>query len=68
MMLKMSESFENKILEIEVVIANDYPGIHEVEEYLDVEKPKYDWDSRDNLIACFKKGTHFSGKNLVEVL
>jgi hypothetical protein len=48
------QNSENQINGQEEVFAEGYQNIHLVEEYLDEQKPNYEWDSKDNLIVCLK--------------
>jgi len=52
--MNVSEILENMVLENQEVEVDDFPGIELVEEYRNIEKPKFDWNPKDNLIACIQ--------------
>lgn len=52
--MNVREILENMVLENQEVVGNDFPGIELVDEYRNIEKPEFDWNPKDNLIACIQ--------------
>lgn len=50
--MNVREILENMVLENQEVVGNDFPGIELVDEYRNIEKPEFDWNPKDNLIAA----------------
>ncbi len=50
----MPNNVENNVIENQEVASANYPGIELVDEYVNPNKPAFEWNSKDNLIVCLK--------------